>query len=94
MQLTIRAKPEQDKDGTWWYVHVPVEVRAKWKALEKRGAIAVTAIIGETTWDGSILPWADGSGQISVNKVVRAKESLSLGQELTIHIKPCVSPSL
>jgi hypothetical protein len=85
---TIEAVLERDKDGTWYYVHVPKEVRDTYKELERRGAIAVTVTVGSSTWQASILPWADGSGQISVNKKVREKESLSLGQQISLEITP------
>lgn len=75
-----------DKDGTWWYVHVPKEIRQTLKQFEKRGIIAVSATIGKTTWEGSLLPWADGSAQLSVKKDVRSKEKLELDQKLQVSI--------
>lgn len=85
---TIKTSLECDKDGTWYYVHIPKQVRGKFKALEKRGAIKVTSTIGNSTWNGSMLPWADGSAQIVINKKVRLHEQLELGHELTIVIQP------
>jgi hypothetical protein len=35
-----------------------------------------------------MLPWADGSAQISINKDVRAKESLQLGDYLYVTLAP------
>ena len=58
------------------------------KPLEKRGTIQVTATIGDSTWDGSMLPWADGSAQVVINKKIRTHEQLELGRELTITIEP------
>jgi hypothetical protein len=84
----FQAVLDQDKDGTWWYVHVPKDIRADWKYLEKRGIIHVTATIGETSWQGSMLPWADGSAQITINSMIRAREHLVLGQKMTIQITP------
>lgn len=88
MHETFSGPLERDKDGTWWYVHVPAEVRYKLKDYEHRGIIKVVVTIGDTSWDGSILPWADGSGQISMNKQVRTQESLELGEILTVKIQP------
>ena len=73
-QLVFKVKLEMDRDGTWWYVHVPKNIRDTLKQYEKRGIVPVTVIIGKTAWDGSMLPWADGSAQISVNKRIRDKE--------------------
>ena len=84
---SFTAKLERDTDGTWWFVHVPKEIRESLKQFEKRGIIHITARVGQTSWDGSMLPWADGSAQISVNKRIRDKESMELGQELIIEIK-------
>jgi hypothetical protein len=62
------------------------KVRAQFKSAEKRGIIAVTVQLGNSVWDGSMLPWADGSAQISVNKRVRTKENLSLGDTLALTV--------
>lgn len=85
---SFEATLEMDKDGTWWYVHVPKEVRNAYKQYEKRGIVHVTVTVGSTTWDGSMLPWADGSAQISVNKNVRNKESLRLGDTVSVSVLP------
>ncbi len=77
-----------DKDGTWWYLHVPKEIRQSLKSFETRGRIQVTATIGESSWDGTLLPRADGSAQISVNKKIRAAERLVLGRTVSVKIRP------
>jgi len=86
--LIIQAILEQDTDGTWWYVHIPKTIRDSLKTYEKRGIIHVRATIGATSWDGSLLPWADGSAQISINKRVRDKEKLELGKSLQLSLTP------
>lgn len=85
---SFRTILEKDNNGTWWYVHVPLEMRQKLKQFEKRGIIAVQAQIGTTNWEGSLLPWADGSAQITVNKKIRDSERLELGQVVDVTIKP------
>ena len=85
---TITGKLERDKDSNWHYVHIPKPVRDHFEALEKRGIIAVNATIGDTSWQGSLLPWADGSAQISVSQAVRTREKLSAGDEITILLAP------
>ena len=87
-QIAFTGTLERDTDGTWWYIHVPKHIRDQLKHLEKRGAIPVTATIGRTTWPASLLPWADGSAQITVNKTVRDNEALTLGQEVEVLIVP------
>jgi hypothetical protein len=87
-QIAFTSMLERDKDGTWWYVQVPKHIRDQLKHLERRRIIPVTATIGRTTWRASMLPWVDGGAQITVNKKVRDKEALTLGQELDVLIVP------
>ncbi|HSX28965.1 MAG TPA: DUF1905 domain-containing protein [Candidatus Saccharimonadales bacterium] len=85
---TFQAQLEQDADGTWWYVHVPKKIRDSFKEFERRGIIHVSVTIGNTTWDGSMLPWADGSAQVSIHKKIRAKEGLERGDTLLVTVRP------
>jgi len=50
--------------------------------------VTVTATIGGTSWDGSLLPWADGSAQLVVKKGIRDREGLELGQLVAVEVKP------
>ena len=75
-----------DADGTWHYLHVPVEVRAGWAEHARRGSIRVTATLGGTSWDGSLLPWADGSAQLSIPARVRARERLVAGEVVSVSL--------
>ena len=81
---TVSAPLERDTDGTWWYLHVPRHVREVFAAYQRRGVVSVRATIGTTTWDGSLLPWADGSAQLSVNRRIRTAESLDLGDIVVV----------
>jgi len=87
-ELAFVTSVDQDKDGTWWFAHVPREVRERLKRYEKRGNIAVIATIGRTTWDASLMPWADGSAQIVLKKHVREAEDLKPHQRITIVLQP------
>ena len=69
----------KDPDGTWFFIHVPKSVRDRWKPSEHRGTIKVTVTVGSTTYDASLLPWADGSAQVSVGRTVREREGLHEG---------------
>jgi hypothetical protein len=86
--MTFAAPLERDKDGTWWYVHVPAEIRSHWRHLARRGFIKVTATVGRYTWAGSLVPWADGSAQLSIGRDVREREQLDLGDEVTVRLVP------
>ena len=84
----FRARLQRDADGTWWFVHVPEEVRRAFAHLERRGHTRVWVTVGGTTWPASLMPWADGSAQVVVNAKVRGRESLDLGQELEVRLTP------
>lgn len=58
--ITLAATLEMDKDGTWYYIQVPKEIWNSLKEFEHRGSIKVTGTLSDLTWDGSLLPWADG----------------------------------
>lgn len=86
--LAFTSALERDPDGTWWYLHVPSAVRAALGEHERRGVVPVTATIGGTTWPGSLLPWADGSAQLTVNARIRAREGLALGDLVPVRLEP------
>ncbi|HEU0266344.1 MAG TPA: DUF1905 domain-containing protein [Candidatus Saccharimonadaceae bacterium] len=62
---TITTTLQRDSDSDWHYPHIPKDVRDDLKSFEKRGHVTVTATIGATTWSGSLMPWADGSAQLT-----------------------------
>ena len=86
--IRFTSSVERDKDGTWWFAHVPKAVRAKMKDHERRGHTAVRVTIGQTSWDASLMPWADGSAQITLKKTVRDAEELQLGARVRIEVVP------
>lgn len=88
MLLTFTSILERDKDATRWYAHVPKDIREALKHHQKRGGtIPVTATIGHTTWEASLMPWADGSAQTVIKQSVRDRENLHLGDQLTVQLK-------
>lgn len=86
--ITLAATLEMDKDGIWYYIHVPKEIRNSLKEFEHRGSIKVTGTLSDLTWDCRLLPWADGSAQMSIPKKVREKQELQLDSALNVQIKP------
>jgi uncharacterized protein DUF1905 len=85
--VSFETTLERDKDGTWWYAHVPKNVRRRFAHLGAHGVIPVLATVGGTSWVASLMPWADGSAQVVIKKDLREKEGLRLGQELQIRIE-------
>jgi Domain of unknown function (DUF1905) len=86
--LSFETTLVQDEGGTWWYAQVPRTVREQLGAHARRGFIPVVATIGETSWDATLMPWADGSAQIVVKREVRERESLGPGQALQVSVRP------
>jgi len=76
---------EFEKQGGWHYVPVPAELSVP---LEHRavhfGFIAITAKVGATRWQTSLLPKGDGTHFIALPAKVRTKEKLFLGEEIEI----------
>ena len=85
MKNTFVAKVEHfDRNMGWHYVIVPPELSKPLAHLEDRGLIAVTAIVGGSSWPTSLLPMGDGTHFIALPSKVRSKEKLSLGAEIEI----------
>ena len=88
MENTFTGKIERfDMQGGWHFVPVPTEIS---KPLEfarytnQFGYIAVTAKVGNTSWQTSLLPKGDGTHFLALPAKVRTKEKLTLGNEVTV----------
>jgi hypothetical protein len=68
----------------WHYVSVPEELSKPLEHLADRGLIAVTANIGSSSWQTSLLPMGDGTHFIALPAKVRSKENISLGNEIEV----------
>jgi len=73
-----------ERDKGWYYVPVPTELSKPLEYLADRGLIAVTAKLGNSSWQTSLLPMGDGTHFIALPAKVRSKEKLSLGSEVTV----------
>ena len=85
---TVTGELLKDVDSDRHFLRVPAEVRRAWSHLARRGAIRVTVTVGGSSWDASMLPWADGSAQVSVGAVVRRREGLREGDTVTAVLRP------
>jgi len=86
MENTFIARIERfEMKGGWHYVPVPEELS---KPLEffaiHFGFIAIVAKVGNTSWETSLLPKGDGTHFIALPAKLRAKEKLSLGEEIEV----------
>lgn len=66
------------QDGGWHYVAVPQKYTDELKPLADRGLVAVTATVGGSTWDTSLLPMGDNSQFIPLPAKVRSKENIAI----------------
>jgi hypothetical protein len=70
-------------DG-WHYVRIPPELTDELGEFADRGLIAVTARLGDSVWDTSLLPMGDGTHFIALKKSVRDRNDVALGDDVTI----------
>ena len=79
------------QEGGWYYVAAPADVAEELADLaggSDRGLIAVTATVGATTWDTSLLPKGDGAHFVALNATVRRAEGLELGDRVEVAVAP------
>ena len=90
MKNTLTAKIERfDMPGAWHYVPVPPQLSVPLQYLAIHfGFIAITATVGATSWDTSLLPKGDGTYFIALPAKVRKKEKLFHGVDVTISFEP------
>ena len=86
MENTFSAAIERfEMKGGWYFVPVPAELIAplEYHAIHF-GFIAITATVGDASWQTSLLPKGDGTYFIALPAKVRLKEKLSLGDAIEV----------
>jgi len=73
-----------EREKGWYYVSVPTEQSMPLEHLADRGLIAVTAKIGNSSWQTSLLPMGDGTHFLALPAKVRSKEKISLGNKIEV----------
>jgi predicted DNA-binding protein (MmcQ/YjbR family) len=73
-----------ERDKGWHYVSVPTDLSKPLVHLADRGLIAVTARIGSSSWQTSLLPMGDGTHFIPLPAKVRRKEGLAVGSVVEV----------
>jgi hypothetical protein len=71
--------------GGWYYIKIPLNITKPFQNKADRGLIAIKARVGDYTWDTSLLPLGDGTHFIPLNAKVRKKESIDIGDRITIY---------
>ena len=77
----IELFPQQ---GGWHYVKAPEDITNQLNQFADRGLIAITATLGKTQWQTSLLPFGDDTHFIALSKKVRQSERVSLGDKIKI----------
>lgn len=72
------------QEGGWYYVRVPNDISDQLKHLANRGSVPIEAKTGETVFKTSLMPYGDGTKFIALKAAVRKRESISLGDEVTV----------
>lgn len=81
MKGEVELFPQQ---GGWHYVRVPKSITEDLKDLADRGLIAITARVGKTSWQTSLLPMGDGTHFIALSAKVRKAQNISLGDSVEV----------
>ena len=85
--FTINGKVELfPQKGGWHFIRVPKTITTELIHKADRGVIPITAKVGSTAWQTSLLPMGDGTHFIALNAKVRKKETVNLGDNISIEI--------
>ena len=71
--------------GTWTYVEIPFDVE---KAFGRGGQLRIKAKINGVPFRSSLMPNGDGSHFLVVNKSVRDKAKIKMGDRVAVVIEP------
>lgn len=74
--------------GGWHYVSVPNRYTEITRSLADRGLVAITATVGKTSWNTSLLPMGDGTQFIALPAKVRQTENITLGKSINLVFVP------
>jgi len=80
---TVQIFPQQ---GGWIYVSVPKKLSELAKGM-KWGLVPITAQVGKTSWNTSLLPMGDGTHFIPLNAKVRKKEDIAVPDTIRLLFK-------
>ena len=80
----VRLFPQE---GGWYYVAVPKKYTKLYGELADRGLIPVTAQVGETQWNTSLLPKGDGTHFVALKAHVRKCEGIELGDRIQVRFQ-------
>ena len=68
----------------WMYISVPKKYTQMTYHLADRGLVAISASLGKSRWNTSLMPMGDGTHFIPLSKKVRKKERIELGDQIEL----------
>jgi Domain of unknown function (DUF1905) len=71
-------------DNPWIYVNVPQEHTEATRHLADRGLVAITATLGSSEWNTSLMPKGDGTQFIPLPAKIRKAENIEIGDHTNI----------
>lgn len=71
-------------ENPWVYVAVPKKITEETKQYADRGLVAISAKIGKSTWNTSLMPMGDGTQFIPLPAKTRKAEKINVGDTITI----------
>ncbi|MCI0549425.1 MAG: DUF1905 domain-containing protein [Anaerolineae bacterium] len=71
-------------DNPWIYVDVPKKYTDDTKHLADRGLVAITATLGTSIWNTSLMPMGDGTQFIPLPAKVRKLENVEIGDRIKL----------
>lgn len=81
----VTAKVELfPQEGGWFFIRVPNEISDQLQRFANRGLIPIEAKTGNTVFKTSLMPYGDGTKFIALKASVRKKESIGLGDEISV----------
>ncbi len=73
--------------GGWYFVRVPKKYTMLTQNLADRGLVAITAAVGDSYWNTSLLPMGDGTHFIALPAKVRKTENIKFGDQIKLSFK-------
>lgn len=69
--------------GGWYYIKAPKKYVQEFEKRMDRGLVPITAKVGKTTWNTSLLPYGDGTLFLALPAKVRKENDIRKGGSIT-----------
>ena len=68
----------------WYFVRASCDLSSAYESLADRGLIAITAAVGKSSWETSLMPFGDKTHFVPIPAKVRKANNIQLGDQITI----------